>query len=85
MHHLSRHRTQIETSHGTLLILLILLVTTRIFGEVAERLGQPSLVGELITLFLTFQALALILQIIIITEILDLYANCHLPCEDARF
>ena len=29
-------------------ILLVLLVTTRIFGEVAERLGQPSLVGELI-------------------------------------
>ena len=29
-------------------ILLILLVTTRIFGEIAERLGQPSLVGELI-------------------------------------
>ncbi|ELR67643.1 Na+/H+ antiporter [Photobacterium marinum] len=29
-------------------ILLTLLVTTRIFGEIAERLGQPSLVGELI-------------------------------------
>ncbi|MGF1759289.1 cation:proton antiporter [Photobacterium sagamiensis] len=29
-------------------ILLVLLVTTRIFGEVAERLGQPALVGELI-------------------------------------
>jgi Kef-type K+ transport system membrane component KefB len=29
-------------------VLLILLVTTRAFGEVAERLGQPSLVGELI-------------------------------------
>lgn len=29
-------------------VLLILLVTTRAFGEIAERLGQPSLVGELI-------------------------------------
>ncbi|NBI51189.1 cation:proton antiporter [Photobacterium alginatilyticum] len=29
-------------------VLLILLVTTRIFGEIAEQLGQPSLVGELI-------------------------------------
>jgi Kef-type K+ transport system membrane component KefB len=29
-------------------VLLILLVATRAFGEVAERLGQPSLVGELI-------------------------------------
>ena len=29
-------------------ILLILLVATRTFGEVAERLGQPALVGELI-------------------------------------
>jgi Kef-type K+ transport system membrane component KefB len=29
-------------------VLLILLVTTRAFGEVAERLGHPSLVGELI-------------------------------------
>lgn len=29
-------------------VLLVLLVTTRVFGEVAERLGQPSLVGELI-------------------------------------
>lgn len=29
-------------------ILLILLVVTRVFGELAERLGQPSLVGELI-------------------------------------
>ncbi len=29
-------------------ILLILLVATRTFGEVAERLGQPGLVGELI-------------------------------------
>ncbi|MGI9382562.1 MAG: cation:proton antiporter, partial [Methyloligellaceae bacterium] len=29
-------------------VLLILLVTTRVFGEIAERLGQPSLVGELI-------------------------------------
>ncbi len=28
-------------------ILLILLVATRAFGEVAERLGQPALVGEL--------------------------------------
>jgi Kef-type K+ transport system membrane component KefB len=29
-------------------ILLILLVATRSFGEIAERLGQPGLVGELI-------------------------------------
>lgn len=29
-------------------VLLILLVTTRAFGEVAVRLGQPALVGELI-------------------------------------
>ncbi len=29
-------------------VLLILLFTTRAFGEVAERLGQPALVGELI-------------------------------------
>ncbi|MDP6346350.1 MAG: cation:proton antiporter, partial [Alphaproteobacteria bacterium] len=29
-------------------VLLILLVATRAFGELAERLGQPSLVGELI-------------------------------------
>lgn len=29
-------------------ILLVLLVTTRTFGEIAERLGQPALIGELI-------------------------------------
>jgi len=29
-------------------ILLVLLVATRVLGEVAERLGQPALVGELI-------------------------------------
>lgn len=29
-------------------VLLILLVATRAFGELAERVGQPSLVGELI-------------------------------------
>lgn len=29
-------------------VLLVLLVATRAFGELAERLGQPSLVGELI-------------------------------------
>ncbi len=29
-------------------VLLVLLVVTRAFGELAERLGQPSLVGELI-------------------------------------
>ncbi|ADN77692.1 transporter, CPA2 family [Ferrimonas balearica DSM 9799] len=29
-------------------ILLILLITTRAFGEVAERLGQPGLMGELV-------------------------------------
>lgn len=29
-------------------ILLILLLVTRVFGELAERLGQPALVGELV-------------------------------------
>ena len=29
-------------------VLLVLLVVTRAFGELAERLGQPSLVGELV-------------------------------------
>ena len=29
-------------------VLLVLLVTSRAFGEVAERIGQPALVGELI-------------------------------------
>ena len=29
-------------------ILLVLLIATRTFGEVVERLGQPGLVGELI-------------------------------------
>ena len=29
-------------------VLLVLLVVTRVFGELAERLGQPSLVGELV-------------------------------------
>ena len=29
-------------------VLLILLVITRSFGEMAERLGQPALVGELV-------------------------------------
>lgn len=29
-------------------ILLVLLLTTRIFGELAKRLGQPVLVGELV-------------------------------------
>jgi len=32
-----------------LFLLLILLVLTRLFGELAERLGQPALVGELIS------------------------------------
>ncbi|MGW8311941.1 MAG: cation:proton antiporter [Desulfuromonadales bacterium] len=30
-------------------ILLILLVITRIFGELSERLGQPALLGELVS------------------------------------
>ena len=30
-------------------LLLILLVVTRVFGEVAERIGQPSLIGELVS------------------------------------
>ena len=30
-------------------VLLVLLVTTRTFGELAERVGQPALVGELIS------------------------------------
>ena len=29
-------------------VLLILLIATRSFGEVAERFGQPALVGELL-------------------------------------
>ncbi|MDP6691464.1 MAG: hypothetical protein QF384_18360 [Alphaproteobacteria bacterium] len=29
-------------------VLLVLLVATRSFGEAAERVGQPALVGELI-------------------------------------
>lgn len=32
-----------------LYILLVLLVATRIFGELAERIGQPVLVGELVS------------------------------------
>ena len=32
-----------------LYILLVLLFTTRLFGELAERLGQPPLVGELVS------------------------------------
>lgn len=30
-------------------ILLVLLVVTRVFGEVSERLGQPALLGELVS------------------------------------
>jgi Kef-type K+ transport system membrane component KefB len=30
-------------------ILLVLLIVTRIFGELSERLGQPALLGELIS------------------------------------
>jgi Kef-type K+ transport system membrane component KefB len=30
-------------------LILILLVLTRLFGELAERLGQPSLIGELVS------------------------------------
>jgi len=29
-------------------VLLVLLVVTRVLGEIAERIGQPALVGELI-------------------------------------
>jgi Kef-type K+ transport system membrane component KefB len=32
-----------------LYILLVLLIVTRFFGELAERLGQPALLGELIS------------------------------------
>lgn len=32
-----------------LYILLILLITTRVFGEIAVRCGQPALVGELVS------------------------------------
>ncbi len=32
-----------------LYILLVLLVVTRAFGELAERLGQPALLGELLS------------------------------------
>lgn len=31
------------------ILILVLLVATRLFGEVAERLGQPALVGELVS------------------------------------
>jgi len=30
-------------------ILLVLLIVTRLFGEISERLGQPALLGELIS------------------------------------
>ena len=30
-------------------LILVLLVATRLFGELAERLGQPSLIGELVS------------------------------------
>ena len=30
-------------------LILVLLIATRLFGELAERLGQPALVGELIS------------------------------------
>ena len=30
-------------------ILLVLLIVTRFFGEIAERLGQPALLGELVS------------------------------------
>lgn len=30
-------------------ILLVLLIFTRGFGEISERLGQPALLGELIS------------------------------------
>lgn len=30
-------------------ILLVLLIVTRIFGEISERLGQPALLGELLS------------------------------------
>jgi len=30
-------------------ILLVLLIVTRTFGEIAERLGQPALLGELVS------------------------------------
>lgn len=31
------------------ILILVLLVTTRLFGELAERIGQPALVGELVS------------------------------------
>jgi Na+:H+ antiporter len=37
-----------ETGVEILYILLVLLIATRLAGEVAERLGQPPLLGELI-------------------------------------
>ncbi|MBT7746033.1 MAG: cation:proton antiporter, partial [Alphaproteobacteria bacterium] len=30
-------------------LILVLLVVTRLFGELAERLGQPALIGELVS------------------------------------
>lgn len=31
------------------LLILVLLVVTRLFGELAERMGQPALIGELVS------------------------------------
>ncbi len=31
------------------ILILVLLVTTRLFGELAERIGQPALIGELVS------------------------------------
>jgi Na+:H+ antiporter len=38
-----------ETLVETLYIILIVLFTVRLFGELAERVGQPALVGELLS------------------------------------
>jgi Kef-type K+ transport system membrane component KefB len=63
-------------------ILLVLLIVTRVFGEIAERLGQPALLGELVSgIFLgllvhhydqTFPILAGLTQNEVFTSITDL-------------
>lgn len=57
-------------------ILLLLLVVTRIFGEIAVRLGQPALVGELISGI----ALGLIIKYVLASpSFLSYYSDPSLP------
>ena len=43
------HQAIIEQIMTTLYILLVLLIVTRLSGEISERLGQPALLGELVS------------------------------------